>query len=218
MYIFPSPCMFRACVPRAVVWGFRCTVRAPVRRSLMSAAVPKLSTSGVVRIRICNSELGTTRWKEGGFEIHEKDSKVNLCLKFNSGGAPKIFQVTDLLLFVSSWTRMWRTLSLICCSLFPAEPECEEVCNWFVALCLQLNQNVKNVALGPMQSPVRVVVSLKDSSVVTFDRMPTPLAQKMKEYLEKLKQGKPSGRTYAVKCFRNALRLSDKIHFLWEDF
>ncbi|KAI1899452.1 hypothetical protein AGOR_G00061940 [Albula goreensis] len=113
----------------------------------MAATVPKLCTSGAVRIRIYNSELGTTRWKEGGFEIHEKDSKVNLCLKFNSGGAPKIFQ---------------------------------------------LNQNVKNVVLGPMQSPIRVVVSLKDSSVVTFDRMPVILAQKMKEYLDKLKQSKPA--------------------------
>ncbi|KAG9349426.1 hypothetical protein JZ751_027869 [Albula glossodonta] len=113
----------------------------------MAANVPKLCTSGAVRIRIYNSELGTTRWKEGGFEIHEKDSKVNLCLKFNSGGAPKIFQ---------------------------------------------LNQNVKNVVLGPMQSPIRVVVSLKDSSVVTFDRMPVILAQKMKEYLDKLKQSKPA--------------------------
>ncbi|KAJ8255464.1 hypothetical protein COCON_G00193280 [Conger conger] len=113
----------------------------------MSATIPKLSTSGVVRIRIYNSELGTTRWKEGGFEILEKDSKVNLCLKFSSGGPPKIFQ---------------------------------------------LNQNVKNVVLGPMQSPVRVVVSLKDLSVVTFDRMPVLLAQKMKDYLDKLKQGKPT--------------------------
>ncbi|KAJ8349665.1 hypothetical protein SKAU_G00247950 [Synaphobranchus kaupii] len=113
----------------------------------MSATVLKLSTSGAVRIRICNSEVGTTRWKEGGFEIHEKDSKVNLCLKFNSGGAPKIFQ---------------------------------------------LNQNVKNVVLSPMQSPVRLVVTLKDSSVVTFDRMPGSLAQKTKDYLDKLKQGKPT--------------------------
>ncbi|XP_064167774.1 ubiquitin carboxyl-terminal hydrolase 37-like [Anguilla rostrata] len=113
----------------------------------MSASVLKLSTSGAVRIRIYNSELGTTRWKEGGFEIQEKDSKVNLCLKFSSGGAPKVFQ---------------------------------------------LNQNVKNVVLGPMQSPVRIVVSLKDSSVVTFDRVPVHLAQKMKEYLDKLKQGKPT--------------------------
>ncbi|KAJ8253087.1 hypothetical protein GJAV_G00208960 [Gymnothorax javanicus] len=111
----------------------------------MSATVLKLSTSGAVRIRIYNSELGTSRWREGGFEIHEKDSKVNLCLKFSSGGAPKIFQ---------------------------------------------LNHNVKNVVLGPMQSPVRIVVSLKDSNVVTFDRVPVTLAQKLKDYLDKLKPGK----------------------------
>ncbi|XP_018590953.1 ubiquitin carboxyl-terminal hydrolase 37 isoform X1 [Scleropages formosus] len=111
----------------------------------MASAVLKLSTGGAVRIRICSLEQGTTRWREGNFEIHEKDSKVSLCLKFSSGGAPKIFQ---------------------------------------------LNQNVKNVVLGPMQNQIRIVVSLKDSSVVTFDKVPVTLAQKMKEYLEKLKQGK----------------------------
>ncbi|KAG7466789.1 hypothetical protein MATL_G00146030 [Megalops atlanticus] len=111
----------------------------------MAATVPKLSPGGLVRIRIFSLELGTTRWKEGSFEIHEKDSKVHLCLKFNSGGAPKVFQ---------------------------------------------LNQNVKNVVLGPMQSQIRLVVTLKDSSVVTLDKMPVVLAQKLKEYLDKLKQGK----------------------------
>uniref|UniRef100_A0A8C9VN37 Ubiquitin carboxyl-terminal hydrolase n=1 Tax=Scleropages formosus TaxID=113540 RepID=A0A8C9VN37_SCLFO len=116
----------------------------------MSPWVLKLSTGGAVRIRICSLEQGTTRWREGNFEIHEKDSKVSLCLKFSSGGAPKIFQ---------------------------------------------LNQNVKNVVLGPMQNQIRIVVSLKDSSVVTFDKVPVTLAQKMKEYLEKLKQGKSAGIT-----------------------
>uniref|UniRef100_A0A8C6P1G6 Ubiquitin carboxyl-terminal hydrolase n=1 Tax=Nothobranchius furzeri TaxID=105023 RepID=A0A8C6P1G6_NOTFU len=38
-------------------------------------------------------ELGTTKWREGTFEILEKDNKVNLCVKFNSGGALKTFQV-----------------------------------------------------------------------------------------------------------------------------
>lgn len=59
----------------------------------MAAAVPKLSSGGAVKIRLNSLDLGTTRWKEGTFEILEKDNKVNLCLKFNSGGAPKIFQV-----------------------------------------------------------------------------------------------------------------------------
>ncbi|XP_036400729.1 ubiquitin carboxyl-terminal hydrolase 37-like [Megalops cyprinoides] len=111
----------------------------------MAPVVPRLPHCGAVRIRISSLELGTTKWKEGSFEIHERDSKVNLCLKFSSGGAPKIFQ---------------------------------------------LKQNVKNVVLGPMQSRIRIVVSLKDSSVVTFDKVPVAVAQKMKDYLEKLKQGK----------------------------
>ncbi|XP_072556239.1 ubiquitin carboxyl-terminal hydrolase 37 [Paramormyrops kingsleyae] len=111
----------------------------------MASTVPKLPSSGAVRIRINSLEQGTTKWKEGSFEIHEKESKVNLCLKFSSGGAPKIFQ---------------------------------------------LNQNVKSVVLGPMQSQIRIVVTLKDSSAVSFDKVPVALAHKLKEYLEKLKQGK----------------------------
>ncbi|KAJ8367618.1 hypothetical protein AAFF_G00314050 [Aldrovandia affinis] len=50
----------------------------------------------------------------------------------------------------------------------------------------QLKQNVKNVVLGSM----RLVLTLKDSRVVMFDKVPVTLAQKTKEYLEKLKQGK----------------------------
>ncbi|XP_064182843.1 ubiquitin carboxyl-terminal hydrolase 37-like [Anguilla rostrata] len=114
----------------------------------MAPAVPKVLQGDSVRIRISSLELGTTRWKEGGFEINERDSKVSLCLKFSSGGASKIFQ---------------------------------------------LKQNVKNVVLGPKQSLVRLAVTLKDSSVVTFDKVPATLAQRMKEYLEKLKEGKLTG-------------------------
>ncbi|XP_031416063.1 ubiquitin carboxyl-terminal hydrolase 37 isoform X2 [Clupea harengus] len=113
----------------------------------MAVAVPKLSSGSAVRIRINSLDLGTTRWKEGVFEIHEKDNKVNMLLKFNSGGAPKNFQ---------------------------------------------LNHNVKNVVLGPMRtSHSRLVITLKDSKdVVTFDKIPTVVAKKMKEYLDSLKQGK----------------------------
>uniref|UniRef100_A0A671R7Q7 Ubiquitin carboxyl-terminal hydrolase n=1 Tax=Sinocyclocheilus anshuiensis TaxID=1608454 RepID=A0A671R7Q7_9TELE len=48
---------------------------------------------GAVRIRIRCGELGTAKWKEGVFEIHERDNKINLLVKFNSGGTPKMFQV-----------------------------------------------------------------------------------------------------------------------------
>uniref|UniRef100_A0A672T3Y4 Ubiquitin carboxyl-terminal hydrolase 37 n=1 Tax=Sinocyclocheilus grahami TaxID=75366 RepID=A0A672T3Y4_SINGR len=58
----------------------------------MAAAVPKLTSGGAVRIRIRCGELGTTKWKEGVFEIHERDNKINLLVKFNSGGTPKVFQ------------------------------------------------------------------------------------------------------------------------------
>lgn len=108
----------------------------------MATIVPKLSSGGAVKIRFTSLDQGTTRWKEGTFEIMEKDNKVNLCLRFNCGGAAKTFQ---------------------------------------------LNQNVKNVN----QNVNRIILTLKDSSNITLDKMPPSLAQKTKEYLEKLKQGKP---------------------------
>uniref|UniRef100_A0A669C919 Ubiquitin carboxyl-terminal hydrolase n=1 Tax=Oreochromis niloticus TaxID=8128 RepID=A0A669C919_ORENI len=112
----------------------------------MATVVPKVSSGGAVKIRFTSLDLGTTRWKEGTFEILEKDNKVNLCLRFNCGGASKTFQ---------------------------------------------LNQNVKNIS----QNVNRIVLTLKDNSVITLDRMPQPLVQKTKEYLEKLKQGKPGNDT-----------------------
>uniref|UniRef100_A0A672RCI7 Ubiquitin carboxyl-terminal hydrolase n=1 Tax=Sinocyclocheilus grahami TaxID=75366 RepID=A0A672RCI7_SINGR len=58
---------------------------------------PALSSSGgAVRIRIRCGELGTTKWKEGVFEIHERDNKVNLLVKFNSGGTARMFQVQNV--------------------------------------------------------------------------------------------------------------------------
>ncbi|XP_049905864.1 ubiquitin carboxyl-terminal hydrolase 37 isoform X1 [Epinephelus moara] len=107
----------------------------------MSTIVPKLSSGGAVKIRFTSLDLGTTKWREGTFEILEKDNKVNLCLRFNCGGASKTFQ---------------------------------------------LNQNVKNIN----QNLNRIILNLKDSSVITLDKVPVALAQKTKEYLEKLKQGK----------------------------
>uniref|UniRef100_A0A671R7G4 Ubiquitin carboxyl-terminal hydrolase n=1 Tax=Sinocyclocheilus anshuiensis TaxID=1608454 RepID=A0A671R7G4_9TELE len=59
----------------------------------MAVAVPKLTSGGAVRIRIRCGELGTAKWKEGVFEIHERDNKINLLVKFNSGGTPKMFQL-----------------------------------------------------------------------------------------------------------------------------
>lgn len=59
---------------------------------------------------------------------------------------------------------------------------------WIItALCPQLNQNVKNIN----QNVSRLILTLKDNSIITLDKMPLALVQKTKEYLEKLKQGKP---------------------------
>lgn len=59
----------------------------------MAVAVPKLTSGGPVHIRFKCGELGTTKWKEGVFEIHQRDNKTNLIVKFNSGGAPRSFQL-----------------------------------------------------------------------------------------------------------------------------
>ncbi|KAM3862486.1 ubiquitin carboxyl-terminal hydrolase 37 [Diretmus argenteus] len=107
----------------------------------MAAIVPKLSSGGAIRIRFNSIDVGTTRWKEGTFEILEKDNKINLCIRFNCGGPSKTFQ---------------------------------------------LNQNVKQIS----QSVNRIMLTLKDTSVITLDKMSATLTQKTKEYLEKLKLGK----------------------------
>lgn len=59
----------------------------------MATTVPKLSSGGAVKIRFTSIDMGTTMWKEGTFEILEKDNKVNLCLRFSCGVASKTFQV-----------------------------------------------------------------------------------------------------------------------------
>uniref|UniRef100_A0A8C7Y6T2 Ubiquitin carboxyl-terminal hydrolase n=1 Tax=Oryzias sinensis TaxID=183150 RepID=A0A8C7Y6T2_9TELE len=107
----------------------------------MSTFVPKLSSGTTVKIRFNTIELGGTKWKEGTFEILEKDNRVNLCLRFSCGGAAKTFQ---------------------------------------------LNHNVKSIS----QNPNRIMLTLKDNVVIYLDKMPQPLVQRTKEYLEKLKQGK----------------------------
>lgn len=108
----------------------------------MATVVPKVSSGGTVKIRLTSMDLGTTRWKEGTFEILEKDNKVSLSVRFSCGGAAKTFQ---------------------------------------------LKENVKNVN----QNPNRIMLTLKDNSVITLDKLNPSLTQKTREYLEKLKQGKP---------------------------
>ncbi|XP_034041983.1 ubiquitin carboxyl-terminal hydrolase 37 [Thalassophryne amazonica] len=107
----------------------------------MATTVPKLCSGGV-QIRLTSIDVGTTKWREGTFEILEKDNKVTLCLRFNCGGASKVFQ---------------------------------------------LNQNVKQTS----HNRNRIMVTLKDTSVITLDKIPPTVLQKTKEYLDKLKQTTP---------------------------
>ncbi|XP_073329356.1 ubiquitin carboxyl-terminal hydrolase 37 isoform X3 [Pagrus major] len=67
----------------------------------MATIVPKLSSGGAVKIRFTGMDQGTTKWREGTFEILEKDNKVNLCLRFNCGGAAKTFQLNQNLKSIS---------------------------------------------------------------------------------------------------------------------
>lgn len=50
-----------------------------------------LKVHGPVRMR--SMQTGITKWKEGSFEIVEKDNKVSLVVHYNVGGIPKTFQV-----------------------------------------------------------------------------------------------------------------------------
>ncbi|XP_056289419.1 ubiquitin carboxyl-terminal hydrolase 37 isoform X2 [Pseudoliparis swirei] len=77
----------------------------------MTTVVPKLSSGGPVKIRITSMDLGTTRWKEGTFEILEKENKVSLCIRFNCGGASKTFQLNQNLKLVNqNLSRIMLTL------------------------------------------------------------------------------------------------------------
>lgn len=58
----------------------------------MAHTGPTLSSRGPVQIRFISLDLGTTKWREGTFEIVEKDNKASLCLRFKCGNL-KIFQV-----------------------------------------------------------------------------------------------------------------------------
>ncbi|XP_078083876.1 ubiquitin carboxyl-terminal hydrolase 37 isoform X2 [Mustelus asterias] len=46
------------------------------------------------QIRITSIQTGTTKWREGSFEIMEKDNKASLVVLFNSGGPAKTFQLS----------------------------------------------------------------------------------------------------------------------------
>lgn len=61
----------------------------------MTSVTSKLASGSVVRIRVHCSDFGITKWKEGTFEIQEKDNKSSLCLRFNCGGAAKTFQLSQ---------------------------------------------------------------------------------------------------------------------------
>ncbi|OBS76486.1 hypothetical protein A6R68_17067, partial [Neotoma lepida] len=45
-------------------------------------------------IRIRSMQTGITKWKEGSFEIVEKDSKISLVVHYNTGGIPRMFQLS----------------------------------------------------------------------------------------------------------------------------
>lgn len=51
-----------------------------------------LKIHGPIRIR--SMQTGITKWKEGSFEIVEKDNKVNLVVHYNTGGIPRTFQLS----------------------------------------------------------------------------------------------------------------------------
>uniref|UniRef100_A0ABM5F7M1 Ubiquitin carboxyl-terminal hydrolase n=1 Tax=Pogona vitticeps TaxID=103695 RepID=A0ABM5F7M1_9SAUR len=96
-------------------------------------------------IRMRSIQTGTTKWKEGTFEIVEKDNKVTLMVQYNAGGIPKIFQ---------------------------------------------LNHNIKNVAVRPSKGKLCcLMVTLKDSSFLTVDKIPSKDADDMKLYLETVQNG-----------------------------
>ncbi|XP_026641993.1 ubiquitin carboxyl-terminal hydrolase 37 isoform X2 [Microtus ochrogaster] len=51
-----------------------------------------LKINGPIRVR--SMQTGITKWKEGSFEIVEKDNKVSLVVHYNTGGIPRMFQLS----------------------------------------------------------------------------------------------------------------------------
>ncbi|KAF2978920.1 hypothetical protein EK904_008530 [Melospiza melodia maxima] len=111
-----------------------------------------LKVHGPVRMR--SMQTGITKWKEGSFEIVEKDNKVNLVVHYNVGGIPTTFQ---------------------------------------------LSHNIKTVTLRPNGRKLCcLMLTLKDTSFLTIDKVPFKDANEMRMYLDAVHQdrvhtaGKPS--------------------------
>ncbi|XP_060049876.1 ubiquitin carboxyl-terminal hydrolase 37 isoform X2 [Erinaceus europaeus] len=51
-----------------------------------------LKIHGPIRIR--SMQTGITKWKEGSFEIVEKENKISLVVHYNTGGIPRLFQLS----------------------------------------------------------------------------------------------------------------------------
>lgn len=167
-------------------------------RHTMAHTGPTLSSSGTVQIRFVSLDLGTTKWREGTFEIVEKDNKSSLSVRFNCGTL-KFFQVlcfssSDLFIVYVQWFEyqlaIWqqkgnqhiiRQLDIMLCLI--SVSYLNNV-NWFS--WLQLNQNVKTFS----QSLSRIQLTLKDGTIIVLDKVPQTLVQQTIEYLKKLKQEK----------------------------
>ncbi|XP_057286183.1 ubiquitin carboxyl-terminal hydrolase 37 isoform X3 [Pezoporus wallicus] len=111
-----------------------------------------LKVHGPVRMR--SMQTGITKWKEGSFEIVEKDNKVSLVVHYSVGGSPKTFQ---------------------------------------------LSHNIKTVTLRPNGRKLCcLMLTLKDTSFLTIDKVPFKDANEMRMYLDAVHQdrfhtvGKPS--------------------------
>ncbi|XP_078535361.1 ubiquitin carboxyl-terminal hydrolase 37 isoform X1 [Lissotriton helveticus] len=92
---------------------------------------------GSIRIRCIN--IGTSKWKEGHFEILEKDGKATLLVVYKAGGVPKSFK---------------------------------------------LHQNIKSVLFRPNGNNLsRLMVTLKDASHLTIDKVSLVAGKHMETYL-----------------------------------
>ncbi|OXB77116.1 UNVERIFIED_CONTAM: hypothetical protein H355_007763 [Colinus virginianus] len=101
-----------------------------------------LKVHGPVRMR--SMQTGITKWKEGSFEIVEKDNKVSLVVHYNVGGIPKTFQ---------------------------------------------LSHNIKSVTLRPNGRKLCcLMLTLKDTSFLTIDKVPLKDANEMRMYLDAVHQ------------------------------
>lgn len=66
-----------------------------------------------------------------------------------------------------------------------------------LCFCFQLTQNVKAIH----KNASRIQLTLKDTSVITLDKLSPTLAQRTQEYLEKLKQGVSGNVIFAIHVF-----------------